>query len=43
MTIKEILSKGTFMLKDNDIENPKLKARLLLQFVLNKKREYINY
>ena len=41
MTIKEILSKGTFMLKDNDIENPKLKARLLLQFVLDKKREYL--
>ena len=41
MTIKEILSKGTFMLKDKDIENPKLKARLLLQFVLDKKREYL--
>lgn len=41
MTIKEILNKGSFILKENNIENPKLKARLLLQFVLNKKREYL--
>lgn len=41
MTIKEMLNKGSFILKENNIENPKLKARLLLQFVLNKKREYL--
>lgn len=41
MTIKEILNKGTFILKDNNIETPKLKARLLLQFTLNKPREYL--
>lgn len=41
MTIQEILKKGSFILKDNHIENPKLKARLLLQFILNKKREYL--
>lgn len=41
MTIKEILNKGTFILRDNNIETPKLKARLLLQFTLNKPREYL--
>ena len=41
MTIKEILNKGTFMLRDNNIETPKLKARLLLQFTLKKPREYL--
>lgn len=41
MTIKEALNKGTFMLKNNNIETPKLKARLLLQFTLNKTREYL--
>lgn len=41
MTIKEILNKGTFMIKNNNIELPKLKARLLLQFTLNKPREYL--
>lgn len=41
MTIKEILTKGTFIIKNNNIETPKLKARLLLQFTLNKPREYL--
>ncbi len=41
MTIKEILNKGTFMLKDKDIITPKLKSRLLLQFTLKKPREYL--
>ena len=41
MTIREALNKGTFMLKNNNIETPKLKARLLLQFTLNKTREYL--
>lgn len=41
MTIKEALNKGTFMLKNNNIETPKLKARLLLQFTLNKTREHL--
>lgn len=41
MTIKEAINKGTFLLKDNKIENPRLKARLLLQFVLKQKREYM--
>ena len=41
MTIKQALTKGTIMLKSNQIESPKLKARLLLQYVLNKKREQL--
>lgn len=41
MIIKEALNKGAFILKENNIENPKLKARLLLQFVLKQKREYL--
>lgn len=41
MTIKEILNKGTIMLKSDKIENPKQKARLLLQHVLKMTREQI--
>lgn len=41
MTIKQLLNKGMIMLKSNQIESPKLKARLLLQYVLNKKREQL--
>lgn len=41
MTIKQALTKGTIILKSNNIESPKLKARLLLQYVLNKKREQL--
>lgn len=41
MTIKEILSKGMIMLKGNNIESPKLKARLLLQYILKKPRQYL--
>ena len=41
MTIKQVLTKGTIMLKLNKIDSPKLKARLLLQYVLNKKREQL--
>lgn len=41
MTIKEAINKGTIMLKSNKIESPKLKARLLLQYILNKPRQYI--
>jgi len=41
MTIKQLLTKGMIMLKSNQIESPKLKARLLLQYVLNKKREQL--
>ena len=41
MTIKQLLTKGMIMLKSNQIESPKLKARLLLQHVLDLKREQI--
>lgn len=41
MTIKEILSKGTIMLKGSNIDSPKLKARLLLQYILKKSRQYL--
>lgn len=41
MTIKEILNKGMIMLKSNKVESPKLKARLLLQYVLKKPRQYL--
>ena len=41
MTIKEILSKGMIMLKGNNIDSPKVKARLLLQYILKKPRQYL--
>ena len=41
MTIKETLTKGMIMLKGSNIESPKLKARLLLQHILNKPRQHL--
>ncbi len=41
MTIKETIKKGMIDLKINGIEEPKLKARLLMQFILNKPRQYL--
>ena len=41
MTIKQAITKGMIMLKSNSVESPKLKARLLLQYVLDKPRQYI--
>ena len=41
MTIKETLNKGMIMLKSNNIESPKLKARLLLQYILKRPRQYL--
>ena len=41
MTIKEAITKGRIMLKSNNIESPKLKSRLLLQYVLDEPRQYI--
>ena len=41
MTIKENLNKGMIMLKNNKVESPKLKARLLLQYVLKKSSQYL--
>ena len=36
MTIMELIKKGTIELKNSNIDSPKLKARLLIQFILNK-------
>lgn len=41
MTIKEALDKGTIMLKGENLDSPKMKARILLQDVLNKSRQYL--
>ena len=41
MTIKEALNKGMIMLKNSNIESPKLKSRLLLQYIINQPRQYI--
>lgn len=41
MTIKELLNRATYKLKDAKIEQPILKARILMQYTLNKPREYI--
>ncbi len=41
MTIRETIKQGMIDLKTNGIEEPKLKARLLLQFILNKPRQYL--
>lgn len=41
MTIREALNKAVIMLKGSNIETPKLKSRLLLQYVLDKSRQYL--
>ena len=41
MTIKEALEKGTVMLKGENLDSPKLKARVLMQDVLAKPRQYL--
>jgi release factor glutamine methyltransferase len=41
MTIREAINKATIKLKIENIDSPKLKARLLMQFILNKTRQYI--
>lgn len=41
MTIRETMRKGMIMLKNNNITEPNLKARLIMQYVLNKPREYL--
>lgn len=41
MQIREIMKKGMIELKTNGIENPNLKSRLLMQFILNKPRQYL--
>lgn len=41
MNIKQLLNQGTEILKDNKQENPVMHARLLLEFSLEKNREYL--
>ena len=41
MTIKELLNQAVIMLKNENIEAPKNKARMLLQATLKKSREYL--
>ena len=41
MTIKELLNQAVIMLKNENIDAPKTKARMLLQATLKKTREYI--
>lgn len=41
MTIRETIRKGMIELKSNNINTPKLKARLLMQYILNKPRQYL--
>lgn len=41
MTIRETLRKGMIILKNNSINEPKLKARLIMQYILDKPRQYL--
>ena len=41
MTIRETKRKGMIILKNNNITEPNIKARLIMQYVLNKPREYL--
>ena len=41
MTIKETMKKGMIDLKVNGVEEPKLKSRLLMQYILNEPRQYL--
>ncbi len=41
MTIREAMNKATIKLKVQKIDNPKLKARLLMQFIVKQERQYI--
>ena len=41
MTIKELLNQGTMILKNENIDGPKNKARSLLEFTLKKSREHL--
>lgn len=41
MTIMDAIKKGMIELKNSNIESPKLKSRLLMQYVLKQTRQYI--
>ena len=42
MTIKELLNQGVIMLKNENIDGPKVKARVLLQYVLRPSKRPLN-
>ena len=41
ITIKDAVEKAAILLKGSQIETPKQKARLLMQYVLKKSRQYL--
>ncbi len=41
MQIKDVMRKGMIKLKTNGVKEPNLKSRLLMQYILNKPREYL--
>ena len=41
MKIMEAIKRGMIELKNENIESPKMQSRLLMQFILNKPRQYI--
>ena len=41
MTIKETMRKGMIKLKTENITEPNLKSRLIMQYILNKPRQYL--
>ena len=41
MTIKELLNRAVYKLKDAKIDQPILKARIIMQYTLKKPREYL--
>ena len=41
MTISDAIKKGMIELKNDNIEEPNLKSRLLMQYVLNETRQYV--
>lgn len=41
MKIKELLNRAVYKIKDAKIDQPVLKARILMQYTLNKPREYL--
>lgn len=41
MTIREALNQAVIMLKNENIDSPKVKARMILEITLKKSREYL--
>lgn len=41
MTIKQVIKKGTKILKESRSEEPKTKSRILMEYILRKPRQYL--